>query len=108
MLDQICKQALLLIGLRDRDLVHVEPSGLSRREEQIVRPDRSGAVTFFTGPLRVSLSSVDDRFCQVIEECCSLAAVGPDVLQADSRMGSRSRCVAIQRGDSSRAVERVL
>ena len=77
--DQVGEQPLLLVGLRDGDLVEVDPVRLriARRgaEEQVVAADRGDAVALLPGPGRVALARVDDRAREVVGERGGLAAV---------------------------------
>ena len=101
--NQVGEQALLLVGLRNRDLGEVDPVG----EEQIVGADRRRAVAFLSGPGRVALTRVDDRARQIVGECRRLAAVAADAAQRDGRIGGRRRRARVQRRQLGRAAERV-
>jgi hypothetical protein len=72
--DQVREQALLLVRLRDRDLVDVEPVGL----EEVVGPDRPGALEVFTDLIRIALPRVHDRAREVVGERGGLAAARAD------------------------------
>ena len=89
--DQVGQQPLLLVGLRDRDLVEVDPVGLDvaglRPEEQVVGADRRDLpVALLARPGRVALAGVDDRARQVVGERGRLAAVGADAAQGHGRV----------------------
>src|SRR5438552_14614539 len=72
LMNQICEQPLLLVGLRDADLVQVDPIGLyitgRRAVEQIIRADRRDAVTLLARPLRIALTGADDRAREIERE----------------------------------------
>ena len=90
--DQVREQPLLLVGLRNRDLVEVDPVGLrvARRgaEEQIVGANRRQAVAVLAGPRRIALARVDDRSREVVGERRRLAAVRADAAQRHRRAAS--------------------
>ena len=83
LLDQVREQVLLLVGLRDRDLVEVHPIGLDvprlGAEEEIVGSDQLAAadtaVALVSRPGRIALARVDDRAGQVVGERGGVAAV---------------------------------
>ena len=85
--DQVGQQALLLVGLRDVEVVRVDPVGLDVARlgavEQVVRADRRSAraVALLARPRRVALARVDDRAGEVVGERRGLAAGGADVAQ---------------------------
>ena len=93
-LDEIAEQALLLIRLRDRDLVEVHPVRLwiarGGTVEEVVRPDRWLPVALLAGPRRVPLARVHDRPRQVIREGSGVTPVGPDAAPRHRRV--RRRC----------------
>ena len=72
------EQPLLLVGLRDRDLVRVDPVRLDvagpRAVEEIVGSDPGDAVALLAGPGRVALARVDDGTGEVERERRGLAA----------------------------------
>ena len=85
LLDQVVEQVLLLVGLRDRDLVEVHPVGLDvpglGAEEEIVGADQlaaaDGAVALVPRPGGVALARLDDRAGQVVGEGGGVTAVEP-------------------------------
>ena len=77
--DQVREQALLLVGLRNRDLVRGRPSPAATSPvfvavELVVGPDRRKTVALLRRPGRVALARVDDRRRQVVGERRRLAA----------------------------------
>ena len=98
------EQALLLVGLRDGDLVEVDPVGLrvaGLAEEEVVGANRRDAVAFLPGPGGVALARVDDRAGQVVGERRGLPAVRTDAAQGHRRVGGGRRGVRVQRGDGA-------
>ena len=105
------QQPLLLVRLRDRDLVRVDPVRLhvagAGAVEEVVGADADDAVAFLAHPGRVALARVDDRARKVVGERGGLAAARADRAQRDGGVGRRRRRVRVQRRDRGRAVERV-
>ena len=89
--DQVREQALLLVRLRDRDLVEVDPVGLRAAEEQSSERIGAIAVALLAGPGRIALARVDDRARQVVGERRGLAAVRPDGAASPPDSASRGR-----------------
>ena len=86
--DEVREQALLLVGLRNRDLPG-RPNRAGRRRPWRRRTDRrsgsSGAgVALLSGPGRVALARVDDRTGEVVGERGRLPTGGADVAQGHS------------------------
>ena len=91
--DEVGQQALLLVGLRDRDLAHVQPVA----EEQVVGADRLGlAVALLPCPGDVALARADHRAREVVGECGGLPAGRPHAAQGDGGGGGRRVGVGVQ------------
>ena len=101
--DQVREQVLLLVGLRDRDLVEVHPVGLGiaggMPEEQVVGADRRRAVALLAGPRRVALARLDDRLGEVVGERGGVAAVAADAAHRHRGVGGRRVRVRVEAGD---------
>ena len=54
--DQVRQQPLLFVGLRNGDLVEIDPVRPAAAEEQIVRAARRLTVALLSGPCRVALA----------------------------------------------------
>ena len=76
---EIREQPLLLVGLRNRDLVQIHPVRLrvagGCAEEQVVRTNRRDAVALLPGPRGVPLPRVDDGAREVERERGRLTAL---------------------------------
>ena len=109
--DQVEQQPLLLVGLRNRDLVRVDPVRLdvagAGAVEEVVRADARDAVPLLARPGRVALARVDDRAREVVRERGRLAAARADRAERDGRVGRRGRRSRVERRDRRRAVEGV-
>ena len=105
--NQVRKQALLLVCLRDRHLVQIDPVRFHIARgvavELVVRPDRCEPVAFLRGPGGIALARVDDRGCQVVGECRRFAAARAE--QRDRRVVRGHGCGAVQRGQTRCAVQ---
>ena len=112
LLDEVGQQPLLLVGLRDRDLVQVDPvgldvTGLSPKNRSSERDRRRDAVALVAGPGRVALARVDDRPREVVGEGRGLTAVRADAAQGHGRIRGRGGALRVERRERGRAVERV-
>ncbi len=89
--DQVGEQTLLLVRLRDGDLVQIDPVRLRIAGRisvvLVVRTLGGEAVAFLIRPRRVALAGVDDRGRQVIGEGRRLSAVRADVAERHRRIG---------------------
>ena len=109
--DQVREQPLLLVGLRDGDLVEIDP--VRRRvarlgaEEEVVRANRRNAVALLSGPGRSALARVDDGLRQVERERRRLTAGGTDGAERDRRVDARARRSLVEGRDRGRAGEPV-
>src|SRR5207237_7924580 len=64
--NQVDKEPLLFVGLRDVNLGQVDIIRLRSAEEQIVGPNGREPVSFLSTPRWISLARVDNRPCKVI------------------------------------------
>ncbi len=107
-LDEIGQQALLFVGLRDRDLVQVDPVRLrirgGRAEELVVGADRREAVALLGRPRGIALPGVDHRLREVERERRGLAETRR--IERDRRIGGGDRRRAVERREPCRAVGR--
>ena len=107
--DQVGQQPLLLVRLRYRDFVEVDPIGarIPGRVaiELVVRTDRRESIALLRSPRRIALARVDDRSRQVVcERRCVTRANGAE----RDRWVGRDRCgIGIKGRNGGRAVERV-
>ena len=66
------RKPLLLVRLRDGDLVEIDPVGLwiagGVPEELIIRSDGRRPIPLLAGPGRIALAGVDDRAREVVRE----------------------------------------
>ena len=109
--DHVHEQALLLVRLRDGDLVRIEPIRLHvaglRTVEHVVGADADHAISLLSGPRRVSLPGVDDGAREVVRERRGLSACGADRSQRDRRIVRSRRRIRVEGRDACRAVEGV-